>query len=69
MSFVCLGCRGDEVVDSGTEDVVARVMEITKGEGAYAALDPINGTFTGTVKGFRDESSLPWTRVAAECLH
>jgi hypothetical protein len=28
---------------------VARVLEVTDGKGAYAALDPIAGDFTGTV--------------------
>ena len=28
-----------------------RVLAITGGEGAYAALDPIAGNFTGTVGG------------------
>ena len=42
-------CRADHVINQEQEDVVQRVLEITGGEGAYAALDPIAGDFTGTV--------------------
>lgn len=39
----------DHVINQKEEDVVQRVMEITGGEGAYAALDPVAGDFTGTL--------------------
>ena len=42
-------CRADHVINQEEEDVVQRVLEITGGEGAYAALDPIAGDFSGTV--------------------
>jgi threonine dehydrogenase-like Zn-dependent dehydrogenase len=42
-------CRADHVINQKEEDVVQRVMEITGGEGAYAALDPVAGDFTSTV--------------------
>lgn len=42
-------CRADEIIDSSTEDVAARVGEITGGEGAHSGLDPVAGTSTGTV--------------------
>jgi NADPH:quinone reductase-like Zn-dependent oxidoreductase len=45
----CDACRADHVINQEDEDVVQRVLEITGGEGAYAALDPIAGDFTGTV--------------------
>jgi len=35
---------------STKEDVVVRVKEITGGAGAWAALDPVAGTFTRTVR-------------------
>mmetsp|Transcript_1051 Transcript_1051/g.3213 ORF Transcript_1051/g.3213 Transcript_1051/m.3213 type:complete len:338 (+) Transcript_1051:236-1249(+) len=37
----------DEIINSSKEDLVARVKEITGGEGAYAALDPVAGITTG----------------------
>ena len=42
-------CRADHVINQEEEDVVQRVLEIIGGEGAYAALDPIAGDFSGTV--------------------
>lgn len=39
----------DEVIDSSTEDVVARVKKITGGKGAYSALDAVAGSSTGTM--------------------
>lgn len=33
-----------------TKDVVERVKEFTGGAGAWAALDPVAGTFTSTVR-------------------
>lgn len=39
----------DEVINEKEEDVVARVQDITGGEGAYAALDPVAGDFTATM--------------------
>lgn len=39
----------DEVIDSSNEDVIARVKEITDGEGAYSALDAVAGSSTGTM--------------------
>jgi NADPH:quinone reductase-like Zn-dependent oxidoreductase len=45
-----LKARGaTEVIVSTEEDVVQRVKEITNGEGAWAALDPMAGTFTSTM--------------------
>jgi hypothetical protein len=41
--------RADEVINSQTEDVVARVKEITGGQGAYSALDPVAGYTTSDV--------------------
>lgn len=41
--------RADEVINEKEEDVVARVKDITGGEGAHAALDPVAGDFTATV--------------------
>lgn len=41
--------RADEVIDSTAEDVVARVKDITAGDGAYSALDPIAGNVTTQV--------------------
>ncbi len=37
------------MIDSSSDDVVARVKEITGGAGAWGALDAVNGEFTGTV--------------------
>jgi NADPH:quinone reductase-like Zn-dependent oxidoreductase len=39
----------DHVINQKEEDVVQRVMEITDGKGAYAALDPVAGDFTSTL--------------------
>jgi NADPH:quinone reductase-like Zn-dependent oxidoreductase len=44
-----VNCRADYVINESEEDIVTRVKDITGGEGAYAALDPIAGDFTGTV--------------------
>ena len=38
------------MINSQTEDVVARVKEITDGKGAYAALDPVAGYNTSDVR-------------------
>ena len=38
--------RADEVVNSQSEDMVERVKEITGGESAYSALDPVAGHTT-----------------------
>lgn len=38
------------MIDSSKEDVVQRVKDITGGEGAWAALDPVAGSFTSTVR-------------------
>lgn len=40
---------GDEVINSTTEDVVKRVKQITKGAGAYAAIDAVGGMLTKEV--------------------
>jgi NADPH:quinone reductase-like Zn-dependent oxidoreductase len=40
---------GDEVINSSDEDVVQRVRDITSGEGAWAGLDPVAGSFTSTL--------------------
>lgn len=37
------------MIDSSSEDVTARVKEITGGTGAYSALDAVAGSSTGTV--------------------
>lgn len=39
----------DEVINSSTEDVVKRVKQITKGAGAYAAIDAVGGILTKDV--------------------
>lgn len=36
-------CRAEEVIVTTDVDVPARVMEITKGKGAWAAINPIGG--------------------------
>jgi len=38
-----------QVICSADEDVTARVMEITGGKGAYAALESVAGELTGKV--------------------
>jgi NADPH:quinone reductase-like Zn-dependent oxidoreductase len=44
-----LALGADEVIVSSSEDVVARVKEITGGKLAYGALDAVGGTTTGTL--------------------
>lgn len=39
----------DEVIVSGEEDIAARVMEITGGKGAYAAIDSVGGEIFGAL--------------------
>ncbi|KAI5082352.1 hypothetical protein GOP47_0002095 [Adiantum capillus-veneris] len=39
----------DEVINSSKEDVIAKVLEITKGRGAYAGIDVIAGVSTKVV--------------------
>eukprot|EP00249_Psilotum_nudum_P030688 c43587_g1_i1 orf=249-1244(+) len=39
----------DEVISSTTEDIVARVKEITEGKLAYCAIDAVGGSLTKTV--------------------
>lgn len=52
-------CRADEVINSQTEDVVARVKEITGGQGAYAALDPVAGYNTSEASWRRQMNPKP----------
>ena len=39
----CTWCRAEEVLVTTEVDVPAKVMEITKGRGAWAAINPIGG--------------------------
>lgn len=51
-------CRADAVIDSSSEDFVAKVKEVTSGKGAYSAIDPVAGATTGKViplRRFGDE--------------
>jgi hypothetical protein len=57
-------CRADHVINQKEEDIVQRVMEITGGEGAYAALDPVAGDFTSTVSY---KSAIPQAVVWSAC--
>jgi NADPH:quinone reductase-like Zn-dependent oxidoreductase len=51
----------DEVINSQTEDVVARVKEITGGKGAYSALDPVAGyTTSDMLAGTRAGGTAIW---------
>jgi len=51
----------DEVVDSSSEDVVARVKEITGGKGAYSGLDAVAGDSTTKVMAsLRDGGTAVW---------
>ena len=43
MQNISLKCRAEEVIVTTDEDVIARVMQITKGEGAWASINPIGG--------------------------
>jgi hypothetical protein len=49
----CPLCRADEVINSQTEDMDARVMDITGGQGAYSALDPVAGHTTSQASWWR----------------
>ncbi len=37
------------MINSETEDIVQRTLEVTGGTGAYAGVDPIAGEMTGRV--------------------
>jgi hypothetical protein len=56
--------RADEVINSQTEDVVARVKEITDGKGAYSALDPVAGETTSQASPRRIDTPPTCTAVA-----
>lgn len=64
MAVTCHPCRADHVINQQEEDIVQRVLEITGGEGAYAALDPVAGDFTSTVS-YR--SAIPQAVVWSAC--
>lgn len=61
--------RADEVIDQTAEDFVARTKDITGGDGAYSALDPIAGTATSQVSCA--QCLLQWScrnGVNADCI-
>ncbi|KAG6541210.1 hypothetical protein Mapa_017371 [Marchantia paleacea] len=49
----------DVVINSSKEDVVAKVLELTNGKGAYGALDAVAGELTKTIaSAVRDEGEI-----------
>ena len=71
-------CGADEVICTETEDVAARVKEITGGKGAYAAVDAVGGAGVerltnslrdfGTVLIYGAMSGLQFTGSVVDCL-